>query len=237
VVLISNSPRPASEVIPQLDSLGVPRGAWSALVTSGDVTRTLLAERAPGPAYRIGPERDRPLYEGLALDFSPLEGAAFLAVTGPVDDEVETPEDYRAVLAEAAARGLTMICANPDKVVQRGDRLIYCGGALAALYETLGGTVIMAGKPFAPIYAAGVARAEALLGRPLDRNRVLAVGDGIATDVAGANAQGLAVLFIPAGIHGAETRGLQGRLDLAAATALLAAAGAHAAYAVDELAW
>jgi len=130
-----------------------------------------------------------------------------------------------------------MICANPDKVVQRGDRLIYCGGALAALYETLGGAVVMAGKPFAPIYAAGVARAEALIGRPLDRARVLAVGDGIATDIAGANAQGLDALFIPAGIHGAETRGPDGRLHLGAAIALLAAAGAHAAYAIDELAW
>ena len=98
MVLISNAPRPCPEVAVQLDGLGVPREAWSALVTSGDVTRTLLAERAPGPAYRIGPERDAPLYDGLGLDFSPLDKARFIACTGPIDDEVETPEDYRALL-------------------------------------------------------------------------------------------------------------------------------------------
>jgi HAD superfamily hydrolase (TIGR01459 family) len=237
VVLISNSPRPSPEVLAQLDDLGAPREAWSALITSGDVTRALLAERAPGPAYRIGPDRDAPLYAGLDLAFSSLGEARFLSVTGPFDDEVETPEDYRAQLAEAAARNLTMICANPDKVVQRGERLIYCGGALAELYATLGGTVIMAGKPFAPIYEAGLATAEGLLGRPLANGRVLAVGDGVATDVAGANARGLDVLFIPAGIHGAETRDPGGDLDPAAVDRLLSAAGAHATYAVDALAW
>ena len=113
VVLISNSPRPSAEVAAQLDGLGV--------------------ARAPGPAYRLGPPRDAPLYAGLGLDFVPLEEAKFIACTGPVDDDVETPEDYRALLTTAAARRLPMICANPDKVVQRGDRLVYCGGALAEL--------------------------------------------------------------------------------------------------------
>jgi HAD superfamily hydrolase (TIGR01459 family) len=237
VALISNSPRPSRDVIAQMDALGVPREAWSALVTSGDVTRALLAERAPGPAYAIGPERDRPLYEGLGLAFAPLGEAAFIACTGPVDDDVETPEDYRQLLTAAAARALPMICANPDKVVQRGDRLIYCGGALAELYETLGGTVIMAGKPHAPIYAAGLAKAAELTGRPADPARVLAVGDGIATDIAGANAQGLDVLFVAGGIHGADVTGPDGRLDPAAAQALLAAAGAHANYAMVDLDW
>src|SRR5476651_2138487 len=88
VVLISNSPRPSPEVVDQLDGLGVPRGAYSALVTSGDVTRQLLAERAPGPAYKIGPDRDAPLYEGTGIEFAPLEAAAFISCTGPVDDDV-----------------------------------------------------------------------------------------------------------------------------------------------------
>jgi len=237
VVLISNAARPSAEVGVQLDGLGVPRAAWSALVTSGDVTRTLLAERAPGPAYSLGPERNATLYAGLGLDFAPLEAATFIACTGPVDDDVETPEDYRDLLTAAAARRLPMICANPDKVVQRGDRLIYCGGALAELYETLGGTAIMAGKPHPPIYAASLAKARELAGAPIPAGRVLAIGDGIATDIAGANAQGLDVLFVAAGIHGVEARGPDGRLDMAAVERLLGAAGAHADYAIGDLAW
>jgi HAD superfamily hydrolase (TIGR01459 family) len=148
VVLISNSPRPSVHVHEQLAMLGVPRGAWTAFVSSGDATRVLLAERAPGPAWAIGPARDWPLYEGLSLDFTDPEHAAFISCTGPVDDERETPEDYRERLAACAARGLEMICANPDKVVQRGDKLVYCGGALADLYAGLGGSVLMAGKPY-----------------------------------------------------------------------------------------
>jgi HAD superfamily hydrolase (TIGR01459 family) len=235
IVLISNSPRPSPQVIVQLDGFGVPRAAYSALVTSGDVTRHMLAERAPGPAYRIGPDRDAPLYEGVGVTFAPLDQAAFISCTGPVDDDVETPEDYRPVLTRAAALKLPMICANPDKVVQRGERLVYCGGALAELYETLGGTVIMAGKPHAPIYREALARAAKLLNGPVDPSRVLAIGDGVATDIAGANAQSLDVLFVAGGIHGAETRGAGGGLDPLAARRLLAASGAHAAYAMDAL--
>ncbi len=237
VVLISNSPRPSAQVIDQLDGLGVPRASWSAIVTSGDVTRTLLAARAPGPAWAIGPERDAPLYEGLGLSFAGPQEAAFISCTGPVDDETETAEDYRKVFDLAALRGLEMICANPDKVVQRGDRLIPCGGALAELYEAIGGRVTMAGKPFAPIYDACLAEAERLLGRPLDQGRALAIGDGVATDVGGANGQDLDVLFIANGIHGAETAGLDGGLDPTRVEALLAKSGARAAYAMAELAW
>ncbi|MDP3300020.1 MAG: TIGR01459 family HAD-type hydrolase, partial [Phenylobacterium sp.] len=195
VILISNSPRPSADVVAQLDALGVPRDSWSAFVTSGDATRLLLAERAPGPAWRLGPDRDAPLYEGLGLSFESLEKAAFLACTGPIDDETEGPGDYQDRFEGAAARGLEMVCANPDIVVQRGDRLIYCGGALAQLYETLGGKVVMAGKPHAPIYELCVAEAERLTGGPVARSRMLCIGDGVATDVKGANAQGLDVLF------------------------------------------
>ena len=237
VVLISNSPRPCPEVATQLDGLGVPRASWSALVTSGDVTRTLLAPRAPGPAYRLGPERDAPLYAGLGLEFAPLDQARFIACTGPVNDDVETPEDYRELLTAATARHLPMICANPDRVVQRGDRLVYCGGALAELYEVLGGEVIMAGKPYAPIYQACLAKAAELAARPVDKACVLAIGDGVVTDAKGANAQEIDLLFVAAGIHGAEMRGADGRAEPVRAERLLAAAGAHAAYLTDALAW
>jgi HAD superfamily hydrolase (TIGR01459 family) len=237
VLLISNSPRPGPEVAAQLDGLAVPREAWTGIVTSGDATRGLLRERAPGPAWRIGPERDAPLYEGLGLTFSDLSEARFIACTGPNDDEVETPEDYRAVLTDAAARGLEMVCANPDRVVQRGDRLIYCGGALADLYERLGGRVAMAGKPFAPIYDLALSRAASARGRPVDRASVLAIGDGLATDIAGAQAQELDRLFIAAGIHAAETRGPDGSLSRTAVEDLLDGAELSADFAMDDLAW
>jgi HAD superfamily hydrolase (TIGR01459 family) len=236
VVLISNAPRPSADVRPQLDALGVPRDAWSAFVSSGDATRALLAERAPGPAWKIGPERDAPLYAGLGMEFSGPETAAFISCAGPDDDERDVPEDYRDRLAVCARRGLTMICANPDRVVQRGDRLIFCGGALADVYAAMDGAVIMAGKPFAPIYDMAVAQAAARLGRPLERSRILCVGDGMPTDVKGAADQHLDCLFIAAGIHGAEAmRG--GKLDPVLTGAMLAGEGLHAAYAMAELRW
>ena len=214
VILISNSPRPSADV----------------------VARLLLAERAPGPAWRLGPDRDAPLYEGLGLSFESLDRAAFIACTGPIDDETEGPGDYQDRFEGAAARGLEMVCANPDIVVQRGDKLIYCGGALAQLYETLGGKVVMAGKPHAPIYELCVAQAERLTDGPVARSRMLCIGDGVATDVKGANAQGLDVLFIAAGIHGGETITPEG-LDAAAVESLLRQEGAQARWAMADLTW
>lgn len=236
VILISNAPRPSAAVLPQLDALGVPREAWSAFITSGDATRILLGGHAPGPAWAIGPERDAPLYEGLGLDFAGPEAAAFISVTGPYDDEVEGPEDYRERFEASVARKLPLICANPDIVVQRGDRLIYCGGALAQLYAELGGEVVMAGKPFKPIYELCLAEAQLMLGKPLDRSRVLCIGDAVVTDAKGANDQGLDVLFVASGIHGAETIGPDG-LDASAVERLLAKDGVTATYAIADLAW
>ena len=238
VVLISNSPRPSSDVVAQLDRLGVPRDSWKAFVTSGDATRAELAKRAPGPAWVIGPDRDWPLYEGLGLESAHgAADAAFISVTGPVDDETETPEDYRERLAGGVARDLELICANPDRVVQRGDRLIYCGGSLADLYESLGGRVTMAGKPFGPIYDLALHEGERLLGRPVNRARVLCIGDGVVTDVLGANRQALDCLFIAQGIHGDAARGPDGRLDPARAADLLKAETTWARYAMLDLAW
>ncbi|MBA3812160.1 MAG: TIGR01459 family HAD-type hydrolase [Caulobacteraceae bacterium] len=237
VVLISNSPRPSGAVADQMDAVGVPREAWSALVTSGDVTRDLLAARAPGPAWRIGPERDDPLFEGLGLAFAGPGEAAFIACSGPNDDEVETPEDYRRPLTLAAARGIDMICANPDLVVQRGAKLIYCGGALARLYVDLGGVAVMAGKPHAPIYDLCLAKATDLLGGGLARERVLAIGDAVATDVLGARGRGLDVLFIAAGIHGEAVVKPDGGLDGQAVERLLARDGMAVDYIMTGLAW
>jgi HAD superfamily hydrolase (TIGR01459 family) len=235
VILISNSPRPSWAVQSQLDELGVPREAWTSFITSGDATRVLLKERAPGPAWRLGPDRDSVLYEGLGLEFSGPEDAAFIACSGPVNDEVETPEDYRAVLAATADRGLTMICANPDRVVHRGERLIYCGGALADLFGELGGEVIMAGKPYPAIYRLCLDEAVKKSGNASPR--VLCIGDGIPTDVLGAARAGLDCLFIAGGIHGVETSDTGGGMSVDKVSALLDAAGASAAYAAMSLSW
>jgi HAD superfamily hydrolase (TIGR01459 family) len=226
VVLISNAPRPALAVHEQLRQLGVPDAAWTGFVTSGDATRSLLSARAPGPVFALGADRDMPLYEGLGLDLAPLDEAAFICCTGLFDDETETAEDYRALMAGAVARGLTFICANPDLVVHRGERLIPCAGAIAKLYQEMGGEVIMAGKPFAATYDLAVAEAERLVGHPLDRTRILCIGDGVGTDVAGANGQNLDCLFVTGGIHGAEDP-----------AEVLAKQGAHAAYAMTQLHW
>jgi HAD superfamily hydrolase (TIGR01459 family) len=238
VVLISNAPRPSNDVVSQLRMLGVPDSAWSGFVTSGDATRYALAERAPGPAWAIGPARDASLYDGTGVAFAEtLDGAAFVSATGLFDDEVETPEDFRDRLTVCAARGLLMICANPDIVVQRGDKMIYCAGALAALYETLGGKVLMAGKPHAPIYAAAYAEAERLAGGPLPKDKMLAIGDGLPTDVKGAANEGLPVLFIASGIHAADTMTSDGQLHPDRLAALLTGAGAKADFAAAALRW
>jgi HAD superfamily hydrolase (TIGR01459 family) len=231
VVLISNAPRPSLAIHAQLEHFKVPREAWTAFVTSGDATRTLLAERAPGPAWTIGPPRDQPLYDGLGLAYADAEDAAFISVTGPYDDETETPEDYRGRFEIAVERGLEMICANPDRVVQRGDQLIYCGGALADLYEEMGGRVLMAGKPYAPIYKLALHEAG-----DAPRERVLCIGDGVITDIKGAEDQGLDCLFIAKGIHGdAAMRG--GKLDAELVAGLLAEEGVTARYAMSDLVW
>ena len=206
------------------------------MITSGDATRTLLAERAPGPVWAIGPDRDAPLYAGLGLELTGPEDAALICITGPYDDETETAEDYRERFEAILPCRLPLLCANPDIVVQRGDRLIPCAGALARLYADLGGEVRMAGKPHAPIYDLCIAEAEARLGRPVDRRRILCIGDGIPTDILGANGQDLDVLFVAGGIHGAELLGPKG-LDMAATQGLLAQAGAGARWASGALDW
>jgi HAD superfamily hydrolase (TIGR01459 family) len=236
VVLISNAARPHDPVIEQLDAMGVPREAWSHIVTSGDATRLLLADRAPGPAWLIGVDRDAPLYDGLGLETSDLAHAKFISVTGPYDDENDEPGDYRDRFLEAVSRDLEMVCANPDIVVQRGDKLIYCGGALAQLYESLGGRVAMAGKPYPAIYALALAKAAESLGRAAEPARVLCIGDGLPTDIRGANARGLDVLFVASGIHGAETIGPDG-LNAAAAADLLHQDGLTATYVIADLVW
>ena len=238
VVLISNSPRPSSAIHDQLDRIGVPREAWSVLVTSGDATRTLLAAHAPGPAWKIGAPKDEPLYDGLNLTFAGPSEAAFISCTGLVDDMTETPEDYRAALSIAAERGLPMVCANPDLKVHVGEQLIWCAGGLADLYQQLGGgPVTMAGKPYPAIYDLALNAARGLAGPALDSRRILCVGDGAPTDLAGANAQGLDALFVAGGLHGEHVLDALGRLDPAGLSGWLDAQGVTATSALPSLVW
>jgi len=238
VVLISNAPRPSAALHDQIEGVGVPRSAWSAFVTSGDATRALVAERTPGPALVIGPPRDEPLYEGLGLRIvKEAEEAAFILCSGPYHEERETPEDYRLLLTSALGRGLEMICANPDLMVQKGDVLIYCAGAIAALYESMGGRAIMAGKPHAPIYAKALHEAERLLGRAPDPRRVLCVGDGAGTDVRGAELQGLDCLFLWGGVHAADMDATATASSAELAASFLETHKTSARYAMPELVW
>jgi HAD superfamily hydrolase (TIGR01459 family) len=237
VVLVSNAPRPSRDVVPQLHALMVPDHAWAGFVTSGDATVAELRRRAPGPVWTIGPERDEPLYGGLDLIRADVHAASFISVTGLFDDVTETPEDYREALTIAAARDLPLVCANPDRVVQRGDKMIYCAGALADLYETLGGKAVMAGKPYSPIYELALAEVAKLLDRPADRRRILAIGDGLITDVAGAQGQAIDCLFVTDGIHAGDVRDADGEVSLDRIRSLLQAQGLVAAHAIPHLVW
>jgi HAD superfamily hydrolase (TIGR01459 family) len=205
VVLLSNAPRPVSVLEAQFAQIGVPADCYDAIVTSGVATRDALAERSHGETLRIlhiGPERDRGIFEGLPIACVRLEQASVVLCTGPYNDDVETPDDYADLLSEMKARGLTLLCANPDMVVQRGGRLVYCAGAIARAFDEMGGDTIYYGKPYAPIYAITLATARKAAGREL--TRPLAAGDGLETDITGANRMGLDALFIADGIHGEQ---------------------------------
>jgi len=201
VVLVTNAPRPAAVIEQQLDGFGVPRSAWDAIVTSGDVCRGLIAARAGRPMFRLGPERDKPLVAGLDAPEVAPEEASYVLCTGLLDDETDTAETYAGLLAGFAARGLDMICANPDLVVERGGRIVPCAGSVALAYEEMGGRAIYAGKPHAPIYEAALAVAEGLRGASIPRERICGIGDAIRTDIAGAQAFGITGVMVLAGIH------------------------------------
>jgi HAD superfamily hydrolase (TIGR01459 family) len=208
VVLITNAPRPGHVVAATiLDRLGVPKAAYDGIVSSGDVTRALIAARAGERLLHIGPARDLPIFDGLGAPLAPLEAADYAVCTGLADDTVETPQDYRELIGRLRERALPMICANPDLVVERGQTLVYCAGAIADLYAAAGGTVIFAGKPYRPIYEQAMAIAEAALGRTAERARVLAIGDSVRTDLKGAEAFGIDSVFLTDGIHAEELGG------------------------------
>ena len=208
VIMITNAPRPADSVQRQLRKLGVADDTYDAIVSSGDLTRHYVAGHPGRKVFWLGPERDSSIHRGLDLTLGPLEQADYIICTGLFDDETETAEDYRSMMRQARERGLPLICANPDIVVERGDRLIYCAGAIAELYRELGGEVIFYGKPHRPIYDRAMELATERRGRAMPLNRVLAIGDSVRTDLAGAHGFGIDCLFVTRGIHAEEFAGV-----------------------------
>lgn len=201
VLLLSNAPRPAASVEAQLDRIGVARDSYDAILTSGDAARGLIGALGDAAVLHLGPERDLPIYQGLPVSLVSEEAANAVVCTGLFDDTTETPETYRPLLERLVRARMGMVCANPDLKVERGDHIVYCAGAVAALYEELGGRVTYAGKPHLPIYDMALKQVAALRGKDVDRERVLCIGDGVKTDIKGAEAAGLASLFVASGIH------------------------------------
>ncbi len=231
VLLLSNSPRPREGVAAQLEQVGVPRASWDVIVTSGDVARSLIATLSGKPVVHLGPERDLPIFDGIDVERVGPERGEAVVCTGLFDDERDTPDDYAEILAQCAALKLPMICANPDIAVERGGRLVYCAGALAQAYEALGGEVKYAGKPHVPIYELAFSTLETLRPGTSERARILAIGDGVNTDIAGAAAVGVRSVFVASGVH------VKGGLDGAALEALFPPARTRPVAAMTGLAW
>ncbi|WP_333831117.1 TIGR01459 family HAD-type hydrolase [Pararhodobacter sp.] len=209
VVLMTNAPRTRHAVERRLVRMGLPRDAWDVIVSSGDATQEAMLMGAAGRRlWHLGPEKDEDLFteipEALAgqppLLRVPFDEAEGIICTGPFDDCADTPEDYRGRFLSAKVRGLTMLSANPDIVVDVGETRIYCAGALAQLYADMGGAVMSFGKPHPPIYDLARRRLAAM-GISYDNDQVLAVGDGILTDIAGAQAEGIDALFVTGGLE------------------------------------
>lgn len=235
VILVSNAPFPAARVEKVLAEKGVRRDAWDAIVSSGDVTRAEMLERGGTGVFHIGPERDRATFENLPMPRVALADASLAVVTGLVHDTRETAEDYRATLEQCLARGLTLICANPDRVVHVGAQLLPCAGVIADLYESMGGVVVWAGKPYLPIYRRAKGMAEQLRGSAIEKNRIAMIGDSLKTDVAGARAFGIDAIFIAQGIH--RDAMATGDDEVAMIAAFIARERADVVAAMPALAW
>ncbi|QIE41095.1 TIGR01459 family HAD-type hydrolase [Meridianimarinicoccus aquatilis] len=211
VILVTNSPRPRDQVAAQLDGLGAPRDCWDDIATSGDSAQAAMVHGIVGQkVFHLGPERDMSFFTDLAEDLPtpeftlvPLDEADGIVCTGLLDDTTETPDDYRGQLLLAKTKGLKMLCANPDIIVDKGDSRIYCAGALAQLYTEMGGESLYFGKPHPPIYDLARRRLSALA--KVSDDRILAIGDGPGTDLAGAMGEDIDFLFVTGGIVAEQT--------------------------------
>jgi HAD superfamily hydrolase (TIGR01459 family) len=236
VVLITNAPRPSAPIVEMLDRLGVPREAYDGIVSSGDATRAMISKYRGQVIHHVGPPtEDDALYEGLEVTRGSAEEAQAVVVTD-LDTDEDTPAMYNERIELWLERKLPLIAANPDRVVEHGDKLIYCGGALADLYEARGGMVRMAGKPYRPIYAEALRLAEEAAGHALDRSSILAIGDSVRTDAIGAAGFGIDLLFITGSIHAGELDAF-GEPDPEAIRNLVAPSGARLAGFMPRLVW
>ncbi len=211
VILVTNSPRPRASVRKQLEGMGAPEDCYDDIASSGDAAQAAMAAGLYGrQVYHLGPERDLTFFvdeDGEPYDIArvPLEEAEGIVCTGLFDDRTETPEDYRLTIATGVNRGLKMLCANPDIIVDVGETRIYCAGAIAQAYEEAGGEAHYFGKPHAPIYQLSRQRAEAARGQAVQDEAILCIGDGIATDIRGGVGEGLDSLFITGGLAAGDT--------------------------------
>ena len=201
VVLVSNAPYPSRRVERVLAEKGVPPDCWDAIVPSGDIARNYVAERAFGSVYHLGPERYLDGDDSDRLKLSAIDDAEAIFCTGLIRDREESAEDYVEFLRPAAARNLPFVCANPDLVVDVGGVLLPCAGAIAKVYEDLSGDVYWAGKPYDAAYLSAQRTAEELRGCSVSSGDILAIGDSVRTDIAGAISFGVDALFIGQGIH------------------------------------
>ena len=232
VILVTNSPRSHLGVERQLIEIGVDPASHDRIVTSGDVTQVLMRLHGGGRVFHLGATRDHSIYDGTGVERVPLEEAKAVLCTGLFDDLNDRLEDYEPLLDEMKQRGLVMICANPDKIVKKGDRILYCAGKLAELYAARGGEVLMAGKPFAPIYDLALAEARRIRASEVDRPEVLAIGDGPETDIRGAADYGLDALLVAEGVTDASEG-----LHVAEAQVLRAVPHARIVATVHDLSW
>lgn len=232
VILVTNSPRSNLGVERQLLDIGVDPASHDRIVTSGDVTQVLMKLNGGGRVFHLGAARDHSIYEGTGVARVPLEEAHAVLCTGLFDDLNDELSDYDALLDEMKRRSLTMICANPDKIVKKGDRILYCAGKLAELYAARGGEVLMAGKPFQPIYDLAMAEARRITGREVALSDVLAIGDGPETDIRGAADYGLDALLVAEGVTDASEG-----LHVAEAQVLAAVPQARIVATVHDLSW
>jgi HAD superfamily hydrolase (TIGR01459 family) len=230
----------------QLQGMGVPADCYDEVVSSGDAAQMALVTGAVGRrVHFIGAEKDLAFFTDFSDDVAamaakeapilrmPLDEAEGIVCTGLVDDRTETPEDYRAQLLFCKTRGLPMLCANPDIIVDMGDVRLYCAGALAQAYEEMGGTALYFGKPHPPIYDLARRRLAALVDS--DDPQILCIGDGIATDIQGGLSEGIDTLYVTGGIDAARFGADAGNPDGARVQAFLEEKMLSATYAIGHL--
>ena len=243
VILLTNAPAPRAQVVRRLESLHVPPDAYDDIATSGDVTISMIVAAGCPPLFNIGPAGEMALYKEAAR-LGPrapdlvAAAQAELAICIGLDATGDAPQDYDGILRQLQARGLDLICANPDIVVEVGDELVYCAGAIAERYGAIGGTVVQAGKPFPPIYDRAIRLAADIRGAT-PRRRILAIGDAMHTDITGANNQGLDAMMVTGGIHRGllHPQGHDSAIDTAVLARLLSDYGASPLVTMPMLAW